>query len=183
MNSQCAFTLIEVLIALLISAILVAISIPTVKHFLQQAQDDMLQRQLVRAIDLARLEAQVRHLPVSLCRTKDTMNCGGDWQEGQLIFIDENADGIVRNQEKIISVMQSVSRHGSLHWRSFPAYRNYILFLATGWMRNDNGTFWHCHHQLAVWAIVLNKRGKTRVVYPDRNGEIKDDHGRALTCE
>lgn len=175
-------TLIEVLIALLISAILVTFSIPLSKHFLQHTHDDIMQRQLLRAIDLAKFESQSRHLPVSLCKTKNEMNCGGDWKNGLLIFLDENADGIVREQTQIISVIQMMSQHGSLHWRSFPGYRNYILFLPTGWMRSDNGTFWHCHEKLPVWAIVMNKLGRTRVVYPDQNGEIKDDHGKPLFC-
>jgi len=181
-NSQTAYTLIETLVSLTIIAILIAISLPTAHHFISQTRDDILQRQLLRAIAVAKQEASARHAFIALCKSKNQETCDGAWEEGQLVFLDETADGVIKNNEQIIAVIQTQSKHGSIKWRSFPAYRNYLSFSPTGLMKSDNGTFWHCHAETTVWAIIINKAGRTRVVYPDKNGEIKDSHGKPLTC-
>jgi type IV fimbrial biogenesis protein FimT len=186
------FTLIEVLISLSIMGILFAIALPGAQHFIQQTQDEILQQKIINAIELAKNESQIRRLPTGLCKSKNQTSCedGGEWGEGQLIFMDENKDGVISNPEQIISVIRSksISAHGKLYWRSFPNYRNYLSFSPTGLMKSDNGIFWHCHSvslsssSLPAWAIILNKMARIRIAYPDANGEIKDGHGKALTC-
>lgn len=175
MNSQSAFTLIETLISLSILAILLAIFLPAARNFIHRTQDEILQGQLLQAIEQAKSEAQARHVSIGLCKN-------GEWNRGQLIFLDENADGVIRNSEQIISVVQASSQHGKIYWRAFPKYRDYLSFLPAGLTRSDNATFWHCHETSAIWAIIINKSGRARVIYPDKNGEIRDGHDQPLSC-
>src|SRR5262249_52313364 len=109
-------------------------------------------------------------------------SCQGNWEEGQLVFIDENKNGTVQHPQQILAVRQTSSLHGSLHWRSFPLHRNFLLFLPDG-LAFNNGSFWHCHGEKAKWAIVINQSGRARVVNPDENGDVKDGHGNVLPCE
>jgi len=182
-KSQHAFTLIEALITLSIITILIVISLPMLQDFLHHTNDEILQEQLLRAIDLAKFEAHARGIPLVFCASKDNKTCGDDWADDQIVFMNENEDGIVKNREQILAVIQAQPLHGSVHWRSFPRYRHYVLFSPTGLTYSDNGTFWHCHAQSPMWAIVINKSGRTRVVYPDRNGAINDSHGQPLPCD
>jgi type IV fimbrial biogenesis protein FimT len=182
MNSQSAFTLIETLISFSILAILLAITLPLTQNFILHTQDEILQGQLIQAVKQAKSEAQARHALVGLCKSANQTSCSGEWNQGQLIFLDENADGDVHNSEQILAVLQTASQHGKIYWRSFPGYRDYLSFLPTGLMSSDNGTFWHCHETSPIWAIIINKAGRIRIAYPDENGEIRDGHAQPLSC-
>jgi len=175
-------SLIETMIAVFIIAILTAMALPALKNILYQARDEIWRKELLDAVNLARFESRLRKLPVALCASSDAKSCSGTWTDGLLVFIDSNQDGVVHDEEQILRFSVSPS-HGSLFWRSFPSYRRYLLFLPADTANSDNGTFWHCHNESAVWAIVLNKTGRTRLVYPDQNGVIKDGRGQALRCD
>lgn len=176
-----AFTLIEALVSLSIMIILMSFAFPLGMEFLRHNEDDILQMQLLDAMSLAKFEAKARHQAVALCKSQNQKTCGGNWQNGQLIFIDQYADGVVHDQSQILTVVQMRSSHGGIYWKSFPAYRDYLQFLPQE-LHSDNGTFWHCHAQSARWAIILNKAGRARTVYPDECGVIKDSHGQPLKC-
>jgi type IV fimbrial biogenesis protein FimT len=183
MKSHSAFTLLEMLITLSISVILMTLSFPSLKQIYEKSQDDQFLTQLLQTIELAKFEAQTKHIPVSLCKSKNQQSCNdGDWKEGYLIFFDEQEDGIVRDERQIITVRHALSPHGELRWRSYPFYRHYLHFSPTGLTRSDNGTFWHCHGQSVRWAVILNKQARAYTMYPDQQGKIIDDHGKPLSC-
>lgn len=177
-----AFTLMETLVALFILAILMAASFPVLHIFTNHVHDQLLQGELLQSIELAKFESITRNLPIAVCKSKNQTACGGDGADGEIVFIDKNADGVVHNSESILAVIKTKSHHGNLYWRAFPSYRQYLLFSPTGLLHSDNGTFWHCHAHSAVWAVIINKLGRTRLAYPDNNGVIKDSHGEPLSC-
>lgn len=184
MPRQCAFSLFELLITLSIMSILLLIAFPLSKIFFDHSREQVLQSQLLHAIQVARDEARVRGVAVVLCKSKDQRRCSGDWINGQIVFMDKNQDGIVHDPSQILMVFQLGSQQGILHWRSFPVFRDYLLFLPSGFPRNDNGTFWYCpaSAHLPAWAIVIAKSGRVRIVLPDQHGVIKDDQGKMLSC-
>jgi len=175
---------VEVLVVLAMSAILLGLTVPHLRSYFVRTQDDLLQAQLLRTIQFAQVEARARRVPVAICKTKNNNTCSGHWNDGQLVFVNENEDGIVHDKKQILAVMQPLASQGMLHLRSFPIYRDYLLFLPTGFMHSDNGTFWYCHtaDKLPVWAILLGQSGRTRVLYPDKWGEIKDSKDKLLVC-
>jgi type IV fimbrial biogenesis protein FimT len=172
MKSYSAFTLIEMLITLSIITILAAITLPSMHDFISHTQEDILQQQLLHAIEISKHEAIARHAPIALNQSNKDL----------IIFLDEYEDGEVHDQQQILTTMQTHAHHGRIYWRSFPYYRNYLSFSPSGFLHADNATFWHCHDAVPVWAMVLNKSGGTRIVLSDKNGEINDVHGRLLNC-
>jgi type IV fimbrial biogenesis protein FimT len=184
MHSQRAFTLIEASVVLFIIGILMTLSLPMLKSFIERTDDELMQAQLLRAMALARFETRIRQMPVTLCKSKDHKHCSGEWKDGWIVFVDPNKEGVVKRKEQILAVMQSAARYGKLYWRSFPVYRDYLLFLPN-WAFSDNGTFWYCHHSALApaWAIVMNQFGRARTVYPDQQGEIRVNNGKPLRCD
>jgi len=170
------------LTTLTLITILVFISLPAARNFLADAQDQILQQQLLHAIELAKCEAEARHVPIALCASSNQTSCSDHFEDGQLIFLDENEDGTINDHQQIIAVLQTHSHRGRIYSRSFPRYRHYLLFSPAGMLESDNATFWHCHDNLPIWAIMLNKSGRTRVVPADKNGELKDSLGHSLIC-
>jgi Tfp pilus assembly protein FimT len=181
MHHQSAFTLIEMIVSIIIMIILMAIALPAWKLFLDRSQEDILQNQLLNAIVLAKSEANARHAVTALCKSQDQQSCSGEWQNGQLLFLDSYADGVIHEPQQILKVIQAFSHPGTIHWQAFPKYRHYLQFNPQS-LRNDNGTFWHCHAQTILWAIMMNRAGRTRLVYPDQSGVIKGSHGKPLIC-
>ncbi|EKD53865.1 MAG: type 4 fimbrial biogenesis protein FimT [uncultured bacterium] len=169
------FSLLELLIALTILAILTAIAIPALNLFKEYAEEDTLHSQLLRAIHLARTEAIARNTHVLLCGSSDHHTCVSQWNNAWLI---STIDG------HMIYLFQNLMMNGTLHWRAFPLNHTSLEFLPSGLPNAENGTFWFCHEKTnhAVFAIVLNQSGRVRTVYPNAEGEILDDKGVALVC-
>ena len=94
MHSRNGFTLIELMMALAIASILLAIAAPNMASFLRTNSLRAQTAKTVGAIKFARAEAVKRRATVILCRTADptaeSPSCGGaanTWTSGYLIFV------------------------------------------------------------------------------------------------
>ena len=67
--------------------IILAFVIPSQAFFANKANDQVASSQLLRAMNLARSEAIMRNESVTLWKSHDQKTCGGEWQEGYLIFV------------------------------------------------------------------------------------------------
>ncbi|VVC75284.1 hypothetical protein AQUSIP_05720 [Aquicella siphonis] len=183
MKSQLGFTFMEMMVALLITAVLTASALPVLRHFYENTQDEAALGQLMDAIRLAKTTVTTLRKPVSLCLIENQAACSGGQGRGYLVFVDESADGVPKAREKIILMSQAQFRRASLRWRAFPFHRNHMLLLPYNLTHGDNGTFWYCREALAVWAVMISQSGRMRTSYPDADGIIKDAHGKPLSCE
>jgi type IV fimbrial biogenesis protein FimT len=185
MKTDTAFSLFEMLVTLSIAMMLIAITLPLLQPIWRSFQHKMLQQQLLRAIKIASQEARILHQPISVCKTEDNRTCSGNWIKGQIIFVDKKEDGIIHHPKQILLKRHMPASLGMIHWRSFPLDRDYLLFLPSRLTQQENGTFWYCDEAASApaWAIILSKSGRTRTVYPNRDGVIKDGSGQALRCD
>lgn len=164
MSIKEGFSLPELLITLAIVILLSAFILPTYKIFIVKSQAQVLSVQLLRALNLARSEAMLRGVAMTLCGSVNHVSCTGDWQAGQIIFVDEKQDGVVIDKEHVAYVFDAVAREGMLRWRSALG-RSYLQLRPTG-DTFDNGTFWYCARQEKTprWAIVISQSGRPRLV-------------------
>ncbi len=176
MMTERAYTFFEMLITLVLIAVLVAVTLPALRYFFDNANDRVLQGELMRAVQFARQAALTRGVPVVLCGSTDKRSCTKEWMPYLLTFMtsDKNANQ-VSDATRVLTTTKLPLQQGQLFWRGFPKYRQHLLFLPTGMMESDNGTFWYCYcrKNLPAWAMVLSKSGRSRLVYPDGNGDIK----------
>ena len=93
-RTQHAFTLIELLLALAVSAILMAVAAPSLKHALTRNRVIQADNQMVSALNLSRIEAINHGTYTILCPSSDGIRCqpGQNWEGGWLMGIDENHD-------------------------------------------------------------------------------------------
>lgn len=178
------FTFIEILIILTLIAILTALSFPLLQHILNQTYAQTLQSQLLNALEVAGQEARNLGVPVALCPSEDRVTCNKKFSKELIIFTHEKEENTLASKSQLIIVVPLSLHKGNLHWRSYPHYRETLVFLPSGLLRSDNSTFWFCHKQSKspAWAVVLNQYGRTRVVNPDQTGVIKDAHNKILSC-
>ncbi|EKD73088.1 MAG: hypothetical protein ACD_45C00465G0003 [uncultured bacterium] len=159
---------------LVIMAIVIVITVPAVQMFSQKSTADILRSQLLRAIYLTRSTAMMQNTKALLCGSVNNQTCTDQWQDGFSVVV----------KGKVFYTFQHLAVEGMLHWRAFPLHRSLLEFLPSGFPNAENGTFWFCHAKTdhVVWAIMLNRSGRARVVYPDSQGNIIDAKGTALVC-
>lgn len=90
-SSAQGFTLIELIVAMSIAAILLAIAVPSYSGSQLNSQLRASANDLVSSINLARSEAIKRGTTVTLCASSDGENCSGAWHEGWLVLREADA--------------------------------------------------------------------------------------------
>ncbi|HEY0684669.1 MAG TPA: GspH/FimT family pseudopilin [Steroidobacter sp.] len=84
-RTSSGFTLVEMLVALAIAAILLAIAVPSYSGSQLNSQLRASANELIGSINLARSEAIKRGATVTLCASSDGENCGGTWNQGWVV--------------------------------------------------------------------------------------------------
>jgi type IV fimbrial biogenesis protein FimT len=87
------FSLIELMIAIAILAILLAIGLPSFQGSLRNNRVTSTTNELMASISLARSEALRNPGGAVLCTTTNGTTCGGTWNDGWMVWVDVNADG------------------------------------------------------------------------------------------
>jgi type IV fimbrial biogenesis protein FimT len=94
MKTQSGITLVEVMVTMALAIIILAVGIPAFINMLSTNQAAGYANELVSAMRLARSEAVKRSQSVTICASNiDQTGCSGsDWNNGWIVFSDDNAD-------------------------------------------------------------------------------------------
>lgn len=121
------FTLMEVLVVLTISAILVAVAVPSFNASIARARTSEAANTLLAGIELARSEAIRRGVNVTACRITNPAPpvcsgaagagfADGDWAAGWVVFSETNAAGTVGTldaDEPTLMIQQAFATGGA----------------------------------------------------------------------
>lgn len=85
------FTLLEIMVAITVAAILLAIAVPSLTMFIQNSRETSEADSLVASLDYARSEAVKLDANVEVCASTDEMTCSGSvapggWAGGWIVF-------------------------------------------------------------------------------------------------
>lgn len=87
-------TLIELMIALIVAAILLGVGMPSFVEFIRNNQTVSETNKLTRDLNYARSEAVSRGETASLCRSNTGLGCTNtNWAQGWIVFSDVNGNG------------------------------------------------------------------------------------------
>lgn len=90
MNSRVScergFTIVELMVALSIAAMLLAVAVPSYSGSRLNSQLRASANDLIGSINLARSEAIKGGTTVTLCASADGQTCGGNWNEGWVVL-------------------------------------------------------------------------------------------------
>ena len=101
--NQIGFTIVEIMIAIAILAILTALAMPSLQQFLARNELVGTSNGLISGINLARTEAVTRSTAVAICPSTDGASCsGGDWESGFLVFVDDDNNSNFNGAEELI---------------------------------------------------------------------------------
>jgi type IV fimbrial biogenesis protein FimT len=87
------FTMVELMIVIAIVAILLAIALPSFQGSLRSNRVATTSNELMASVALARSEAVRNARGGGLCASADGAACGGSWNDGWMVWIDDDGDG------------------------------------------------------------------------------------------
>ena len=141
------FTLIELMVAIAILAVLLGVAAPGLSQFLVNNRLTSQINELVSDISQARNEAGSRGTTVSICIAATSTTCatsGTAWEAGRIIFVDPNRNGAIDTGEAIIKYAPALDGGTNLASSSFSSDR-YITFRPFGGLTSTSGgTFTLC---------------------------------------
>lgn len=95
-RTQSGFTLYELLITMLIVGVILAYGIPNFSEFTQNSRMTSTANDLHASFYMARSEAARAKTNITICASANSMDanadCGGTWDQGYIVFVDDNGD-------------------------------------------------------------------------------------------
>lgn len=107
------FTLVELMITLAILSIITSFALPSFREIILNQRIGSDTNELVGSLNLARSESVKRKIPVAICsKQSGAQSCSGNgkWNDGWLIWIDNNRDGVYDAGEEILRERPELSR-------------------------------------------------------------------------
>lgn len=128
------FTLIEMVMAVAILAILMTIAAPSFRSLTMNNRIVTQTNEFVTDIAHARAEAVRRNTRVTICKSNDGATCvnSANWQDGWIVFTDPNTYGTVNTDETILRAHAALADGTTLSAAGFDNSGNYFQFSSTG---------------------------------------------------
>jgi type IV fimbrial biogenesis protein FimT len=169
-----AFTLLELLIALLVVATISLFAIPSFNHLFSSIRMHSNLNSLIHTFYTARQHTLASGIPTAVCRSSDAQQCigNGDWAVGWLVFANRDNDDppMLDPGETVLRVQNALPE-----MRISANRRAFIQRPAD--IRSTNGTFTWCDRRGAKYAraLIVSYTGKPRLSETNANGS-------ALSC-
>lgn len=163
------FTLIEALVVMALLGILLAIAAPTMTELRGRHQLQAQAQGLLDSMVMARAEALRRQQRVTLCAQAvmtDQCDAQGRWQQGWLVFVDSNSNGLREPQELLLEARAAVP--STMRVVVTNTVKTYFSYNAEGRSASVHGAFmagtWRFCLPAAAqgWQVVVNALGRPR---------------------
>ncbi|MDV6344628.1 GspH/FimT family pseudopilin [Nitrosomonas sp. Is37] len=159
------FTMLELMIALSIGAILATIAVPSYQSMMVQSRLATQANEFLTALHFSRSEAVKRGMRVTMCKSNDGKTCttGSNWQDGWIVYSDSGTVGAINGSDQILRVFPALK--GST-MDGGTKFANWIAYLANGSSQGSgysglvgNGTFTLCNSTKGR-KITINNTGR-----------------------
>ena len=160
MRASNGITLIELLVAMAVLAVVAALGAPAMQGFVRTSQLRGATNEVAYLLAYARSEAIKRGHPVTVCKALDvaaeapecTTNAANSWQGGWMAFVDFNEDGIPNTQGTRSDVRLRVGQvnYAGLQIDPGTNFRDFVRYLPMGGSQGSGGQagglFTICNH-------------------------------------
>jgi prepilin-type N-terminal cleavage/methylation domain-containing protein len=169
------FTLVELMCALAVTAILLAIGVPSLHRLITSRAVAAHVDTFTSALRFARSEAAKRGVPVSVCASLEpdraepacAASGAGGWQTGWLVFVDRGELGRIDEGDEVLRVEQALRASGGVQ-----SSRRYLTFQPNGIALNATGSYLFKPGSGSSDAdvaslqrtVCVNKQGRARVL-------------------
>jgi type IV fimbrial biogenesis protein FimT len=168
------FTLVEMMVALLVLAVLIVISAPGFTNLIKNNRMLSHMYAMRAALNGARSEALAQRAPVTLCRIKltpDGPTCddtAGDWNIGFMAFLDDNGNGVDDPNDQIF--ISKVIEEDSLTVTYSGGFKggNAVQFDSRGYAsKSSQGTFTVCDDRDKARGVKVTAGGMVVALDPN----------------
>lgn len=164
--NQSGFTLMELMIATAIAAIMMGFAAPSFNSIIQGGTLTVGTNELISSMHLARSEAVKRASRVVVCKSSSGTGCDASagWNDGWIVFNDVDNSADLNGAEDLIKVHESL-RYG-FGVTADAVYSNYVSF-------NSMGSSTTIGNAFASGTLTMSYGSKNRVVSIMSNGRTK----------
>jgi type IV fimbrial biogenesis protein FimT len=174
LNRQDGFTLIELMFAIGLSAMLVGMAAPAMNHLISNSRQTAAINDLVSAIHKARSAAIMTNTRITMCTSDDGDNCAtSSWHEGWIVFSDRNSDQSLDDDETIIASSNDTT---GLSIES-GQFGQFLMYRPNGRVMNSSingnlGEFTICDSRGSSYAkvLIIDLSGRPRTSRNRANG-------------
>lgn len=161
MKKFSGYTLLELLITVALVAVIMAIGAPAMSDYIQNDRLITQINTLTGHMAYARSEAVKRTQQVSVCISTNGTSCtAGNWEDGWLIYVDEDGDGSFTGGEEILRTQQTLKGGNTL---AFGGIGPEITYDFRGYVNAASiGTFTLCDSRSEGRAIAISTTGRVR---------------------
>lgn len=165
-TGSAGITLIELMVTLTIVAIMAAFAAPDLQLFVRNSTVRAATTELASALTYARSEAIKRGWPVTVCKsssinaTSPGCSTTAAWEDGWVIFVDKDMDGVVDTGDTALRVGKPGSDSIAIT-SSGTNFANRIIYLPTGYS-NTNGCLSLTLGTVKRYTIISNT-GRLRI--------------------
>lgn len=176
------FTIVELMIAVLILAILMGVGVPSFQSTVKNNRMTSDLNAFITSLNQARSEAVKQNQEVVVCTSSNGTSCAGttNWENGWVVFVDRDNDGTIDDGDAcgpgatddcIMTVQSALA--GDITLRSTGSS---ISYFGSG-SSNGADTFTICDDRGAdkAKAVIVSSTGRPRTSY-------KEDDGSDLSC-
>jgi len=168
-TNQNGFTLYELLITMLIVGVVLTFGVPNMLQFNQNGRMTSTANDLHSSFHLARSESGRAKTNITICASANSMqgaaNCGGTWDQGYIVFVDQDGDLDRKGQAESVLRAQAAIAEGV----SFAVANDatYFSYSSTGLGRPNVGG------KTAVSQIVMcDERGNVKAAGGSSAGRL-----------
>lgn len=115
------FTLLELLVTIAIAGILASIAAPSFTEAINNNRMATQINELLATFNYARSEAIKQSRDVIVCNSSNGTTCGGNWENGWIVFVDTDNDGVADAGE-IIRVHEALSESSTVNFSGVISY-------------------------------------------------------------
>ena len=177
------FTIVELMIAIAVVAILTMIALPSLNNFTIRMRVDNEISELNRLLLTARNVAVNEGINVAVCPLISN-NCTANWKNELSVFTDANSNGIFESalNERIIKVKAAIKSNDKLQYG-----QNIVMYASTGLMVSavSSTPFSYCPVEDVNRSrgIVISSSGRVYSTSDiDNDDKDEDRSGNEITC-
>ena len=157
------FTLIEALVVVLVMAILLGIGMPSFLDLVEKYRTESETKILLEALRVARLNAIEEQQHIVVCTSNNGTACNGSWNDGFIVFRDDNNNHARSADEEILFQHQFREK---ITVKTGSGSNQNMYFNANGWTPGSADSLLICARQgdnTHGYRLVINRAGRLRI--------------------